>query len=62
MEIIDLRKVKNCWLVQMLPFTLNDKKDNNLVNEYQDFCVGNKIFGIGWSDDYDENGNKMKRL
>lgn len=61
-EIIDLRQVKNCWLVQMLPFTFEDKNDKNLVNDYQNFCFKNKIFGIGWSNDYDEKKNKMKRL
>lgn len=61
-EVINLRQVKNCWLVQMLPFTSEDKNNKNLVNDYQNYCFKNKIFGIGWSNDYDENGNKMKRL
>ena len=61
-EVIDSRQVKNCWLVQMLPFTSKDKNNKNLVNDYQNFCFKNKIFGIGWSNDYDEKNNKMKRL
>ena len=61
-KVIDLSKVKNCWIVQMLPFTTDDRKNNNLVNDYQNFCYTEKIFGIGWSDDYDKNKNKMKRL
>ncbi len=59
-KVIDLSKVKNCWLVQMLPFTSNDKKDNNLVNDYQEFCLRKKFFGIGWSDDYDDE-KKIKK-
>lgn len=57
-EVIDLRQVKNCWIVQMLPFSYEDKNNNKLVNEYQEFCFKNKFFGIGWSNDDDEKHDR----
>ena len=47
---------KKFWLVQMLPFIDEDKKNDAFVNNYQEICCqkGKEgIFGIGWSD-YDE--------
>lgn len=57
-EVIDFRKVKNCWIVQMLPFSNEDKNNNKLVNEYQEFCFKNNFFGIGWSNDDDEKHDR----
>lgn len=61
-KTIDLSKVKKCWLVQMLPFRQNDKKNYDVVNNYQEICVEEKFFGIGWSDDYVEENKKIKKM
>ncbi len=50
MNIVDMSQIKNFWLVEMLPFTFEDRKNYKFVKEYQELSSENGIFGIGWSD------------
>lgn len=59
-NVIDVSKVNNCWLVRILPFWLEDKVNNEFVIKYQQNCMKNGIFGMGWSDD--KKTGELKRL
>lgn len=38
----------NFWIVKLLPFNENDRKDSDRIIAYQDTCIKNNIFGMGW--------------
>lgn len=59
-HVIDVSKVNNCWLVRILPFWQEDKENNDLVIKYQQNCMKNNIFGMGWSND--KKTGELKRL
>ena len=37
--------MSNCWISYLLPF---EKKDDPAIEEFQDLCIKEGIFGIGW--------------
>lgn len=38
----------NCWIIYLMPFDREDRGDYNRVNVFQQECVANKVFGMGW--------------
>ena len=41
-------KEVNCWIVYLMPF-IQKERDEDFVEEYQLYCIENRIFGMGWS-------------
>ncbi len=44
---IDISGVQ-CWMIYLMPFDKSERTDYDLVNDLQQKCVKNKIFGMGW--------------
>ena len=38
-----------CWMIYLLPFDSEDRKNYEKVKSFQDLCINKKIFGMGWS-------------
>lgn len=38
----------SCWMIYLMPFDKEDRGDYHLVNDFQQGCVTNKVFGMGW--------------
>lgn len=49
----------NCWIVYLMPFETADRTKYDLVNNFQQKCVDDKIFGMGWGIPCFEYGTKM---
>ena len=49
---IDMRRAPgdhiNCWIVYLMPFDSSERDDYDKVNEFQQACIDNNIFGMGW--------------
>lgn len=41
----------NCWIVYMIPFAQDERGNYDMVNPYQQKCIQEKIFGMGWVSD-----------
>ncbi len=47
-------KNRNCWIVYLMPF--GDKSNINEITEFQESCILQNVFGMGWySDKIEEN-------
>jgi hypothetical protein len=47
------------WIVYLMPFTSEEKTDYNRVNELQQRCIKDKMFGMGWDIPCFSYGTKM---
>lgn len=47
------------WMIHLMPFSTEDRTDYELVNEFQQKCVEEKIFGMGWVVPCFSYGTKM---
>lgn len=54
----DIKNV-NCWMVYLMPFDNSDRKDYEKVNKFQQDCISEKIFGMGWSMDLFDYGTPI---
>ena len=46
-EISILDNGFNCWIVYLMPF--DDKSNDKQIEECQQACIENNIFGMGWT-------------
>ena len=46
-KIVERDKIENFWIVYLMPFDKNERNEE-FVKEYQENCVKEKIFGMGW--------------
>lgn len=46
----------NYWTVNMIPFGEDEKGDKGKVLEFQKKCIGCKIFGMGWPEEFYSDG------
>ena len=44
-KVIDISGIPNFWIVYIKPF---DNEDESIVNKYQENCIKNRMFGMGW--------------
>ena len=49
----------NCWIVYIMLFETVDRTNYDLVNTFQQKCVADKIFDMGWGIPCFEYGTKM---
>ena len=47
MKLLNIKS--NVWLCSLLPFGDTEKNKSVLVNRFQQLCLDNNIFGIGWN-------------
>ena len=47
-KCIDIAGV-DCWIVYLMPFSEQEKKDYDLVLDFQNKCIEKNVFGMGWS-------------
>jgi hypothetical protein len=47
------------WIVYLMPFTSEERTDYNRVNELQQRCIKDKVFGMGWDIPCFPYGTKM---
>ena len=40
----------NVWIVYLIPFAPSERSDYDKINEFQQKCIANKVFGMGWAD------------
>jgi hypothetical protein len=38
----------NVWMIYLMPFTSEERTDYKRVNELQQQCIRDKVFGMGW--------------
>lgn len=38
----------NCWMVYLMPFNSGDRTNYELIDEFQQNCIKEKVFGMGW--------------
>ena len=55
---IDISNV-NCWMIYLMPFDKSERTDYDRVNDLQQACIENKIFGMGWDIPCFEYGTPM---
>lgn len=47
MKQINLNKI-NCWIINLMPFP-KDERYSSEVLPFQQECIKNNIFGMGWA-------------
>lgn len=58
-KIIEKDGIKNFWIVYLMPFPKN-KRNDEFVKTYQENCIQNKIFGMGWDWNSEDFRKKYK--
>lgn len=58
-EIIEKDEIKNFWIVYLMPFAENERKEE-LVKKYQENCIKKRIFGMGWNGNSEDFSKKYK--
>ena len=38
----------DCWIIYLMPFIADERTDYESVNQLQQACIKNRIFGMGW--------------
>ena len=55
---IDISNI-NCWMVYLMPFESKDRTNYDLVKNFQQGCINEQIFGMGWDIPCFEQGKQM---
>lgn len=49
---LDMRRspgdIINCWIVYLMPFDSDERSDYDKIHAFQQACIDNNIFGMGW--------------
>ena len=49
----------DCWIIYLMPFIADERTDYESVNQLQQACIKNRIFGMGWEVDCFDYGTPM---
>lgn len=45
----------NCWIVYLMPVEKENRNNYDMINDLQQLCIDNNIFGMGWAIDDDNS-------